>query len=250
MIDSELIHTLGEIKSGAGDADIDSLYYHERLMRKDQMEAILFQVDEPLKKLQSLAEEPQSRATEDGGIIIWTVNTLEMDKILPLSEELEKYTSELDALFRDLGTLALAYLDDRIKMIVREANGEQRDTSILHSWDKLEHELVDDDIVHVEDVRGHRDAIVSLLNILIENQESAFAKSETQGGSVKSRINSISSPFEKLNLAKSQGTASKSGHSKSSSSGSQPGETPWNEGGLSNKPKRASILFVDWNNIG
>jgi hypothetical protein len=239
-----------EIQVGTG--DIQSLYYHEKLVRKEKMEATLPPLNDSLKELQELVDKFKTRISDDE--IEWAKNESEMRNVQRVNTNLKQEISDLDQEFRDLGTLVLATLEDRLKRILQDTIDGKHEHSILHSWDELEVLLADGSEIRIDDVRAHREAVTSFVQVSIEEHESsrrdslAFSNSETLQESLNSRIQSVSSP--KLTLQKSEGSVSELGRSRSSFTGSLPSETPWTGDGLPNKPKRASVLFVDWNNEG
>jgi len=234
-----------EIQLGGG--DLQSLSHHEKLARKEAMEKVLSPLNESLSQIRELGDKLRSPTHDDEAE--WTVATPETSTIHPITEKLTQQTLDLDNLFRDMGTLVLANLEDRLKNILQETKERKRSHSLLHSWDELELELADGHDVRVDDVRSHRASIESFIKFSIEEHESSrrgsvtFSNCETLQESLNSRIPSAASP-------RADGSISELGHSRSSLTGSVPSDTPWTGEGLSNKPKRASVLFVDYNNEG
>jgi hypothetical protein len=233
-----------------GTQELQSLYYLEKLTRKETMEATLRALNDSLKQIQELVDKFKSRTTEDE--IEWVVDESTMQTVQNATKDLAKQTSDLDLLFRDLGTLILASLEDRLKSILQETKDGRRQHTILHSWDELEVELADGHDVRIDDVRNHRSCILSWVKLVTEEQESSrrdsLAFSDTFQDSINSPLHSTSSP--KVAFQKSEGSVSEIGHSRSSFTGSLPSEVAWTGHGLTDKPKRASVLFVDWNNEG
>lgn len=241
-----------EVEYSAGDTG--SLYYHERLSRKGQMIPILSQLDEHLKLLQVVVAEFQEPTTEDDESGPWNSNCPSFEDAQSASESMTKHSKELSSLFKDLGTLVLCNLDDRITQILNETKDRQRSSSILHDWDELEAELIDDELISARDTQQHKGAIVSFMKRLVEEKEAAermymtFSNSDTLEESSHSK--SHASPVQSSPVTKnSEALASDLGQSVSSHLESLP-ESGWRGVRPSVRPKRISVLFVDWDNTG
>jgi hypothetical protein len=234
--------------------DTNSLYYHERLSRKGQMIPILSQLDESLKTLQAAVEKFQEPITEDDHSGSWDSSSHSFEEAQIASGCTTKRSMELSSLFQGLGTLVLCNLDDRITQILKETKDRQRSISILHDWDELEMELIDNELISAEDVQHHKGAIISFMKQLVEDKEDAeriyhtISNSDTLELSSHSKSNILPERAGPI-TRNSEGPASESGQSVSSLTGSLV-ESSWNGVGLSVRPKRISVLFVDWDNTG
>jgi hypothetical protein len=215
---------------------------------------ILSQLDEYLKLLQAKVAKFQEPATEDEESGSWNSSCPSFEDAQSTSEFMTKRSTELSSLFKDLGTLVLCNLDDRITQILNETKDRQRCSSILHDWDELEVELIDDELISAKDVQQHKGAIMSFMKRLVEEKEAVeriyltFSNSDTLEASSHSK--SHVSPVQPSPIAqKSEGPASELGQSVSSHLGSLP-ESSWKDVRPSVRPKRISVLFVDWDNTG
>jgi hypothetical protein len=215
---------------------------------------ILSQLDDSLKTLQAVVAKLQEAVSEDEDSGSWNCSCSLFEEAQSASEYMTKRSMELSSLFKDLGTLVLCNLDDRITQILSETKDRQRSNSILHDWDELEVELIDDESISAEDVQHHKGAITSFMKHLVEEKEAAerihlaFSNSGTLEASSHSK--SPVSPVSPSPIArKSEGSTSELGQSVSSLSGSLP-ELNWKGVGPSVRPKRISVLFVDWDNTG
>lgn len=215
---------------------------------------ILLQLDESLKVLQAVVAKLQEPATEDEESGSWNSSCLSFEEAQSASEYMAKRSTELSSLFKGLGTLVLCNLDDRITQILNETKDRQRSSSILHDWDELQVELIDDELISAEDVQHHKGAIMSFMKQLVEEKEAAeriyltFSNSDTLEASSHSKLNV--SPVQPGPIdRRSEGPASELGESVSSHSGFLP-ESGWKDVRPSVRPKRISVLFVDWDNTG
>jgi hypothetical protein len=215
---------------------------------------ILSQLDEYLKLLQAVVAKFQEPTTEDEESSSWNSCCPSFEDAQSTAEYMTKHSSELSLLFKDLGTLVLCNLDDRITQILNETKDRQRSSSILHDWDELEVELIDNELISTKDVQQHKGAIMSYMERLAEEKEAAeriyltFSNSDTLEASSHSK--SHISPVQPSAIAqKSEGPASQLGQSVSSNLESLP-ESSWKGVRPSVRPKRISVLFVDWDNTG
>src|SRR6266498_3144511 len=124
---------------------------------------ILSQLDESLKTLQAVATKFQETGSEDGDSGSWNSGCPSFEEAQSACAYLKKRCMELGTLFKDLGTLVLCNFDDRIQQILSETKDRQRSSSILHDWDELEVELIDDELISAEDVQHHKGAITSFM---------------------------------------------------------------------------------------
>jgi hypothetical protein len=215
---------------------------------------ILSQLDDSLKTLQTLVVKLQGPVSEDEEVVgFWNSSCPSFEEAQKASESMTKRSIELSSLFKGLGTLVLCNLDDRIKQILNEIKDRQRSDSIFNDWDELEAELVDE-LLSAEDVERHKGAIMAFTKHLVEEKESAervaltFSNSDTLEASSHSK--SLASPIPLAPVGrKSECSTSELGQNASSLSGSLD-DLNWNNIGPSIRPKRISVLFVDWDNTG
>jgi hypothetical protein len=154
-----VLHALHEIAYDAGNSG--SLFYHERLARKARMNLVLARIDGTFKELQQLSDDLNVVA-EDDFTASWKSDMPQFERVGPLCETLSGDTSDLSTLFRELGTLTLCNIDDRLKFILNQAQDKERSSSVLYSWDELEVELADGQDVRIEG--GY-----PLLNLYVES---------------------------------------------------------------------------------
>lgn len=213
---------------------------------------ILSDLDQSLKILQADLNYLRECSAESEDFISWSKDCLSFQEALHAADDLKTQTSALTSLFQDLGTLVLCSLDDRIKQILNETKDRQRSSSILYEWDELEQELIDDESISAEDVEQHKSAILSFMSHLLQEKEAADRANPaiSNSGDTLEASSYSKSPVQPSPFArKGEGSTSEVAHSTSSLSGSLP-ELSWKAVGSPIKPKRISVLFVDWDNTG
>jgi Asp-tRNA(Asn)/Glu-tRNA(Gln) amidotransferase C subunit len=252
-----LIGVLANVQS-SGAQDMTSLYYHEKVVRKDQMVPTLAQLSNSLVQ----AELFLNASADDEDISINQQVSLELNEeenveisIVDVCDEICKDTSTLEEVFSRMSSFFLCDLEDQLKLLVREVSNGNLPKGTLESWDDLASTLCEEGHLQIEELISHQTSVQSLLKVLIEEDERLELTYVTEFGSEalessKSKPESSlqspgmgSSATGRTSVSDAVNNYSLSGESESTSkNGQKPVVAPVFQ--------RAAVLFVDWADEG
>jgi hypothetical protein len=252
-----LVTVLANVQS-SGTQDMTSLYYHEKVVRKDQMIPTLIQLSNSLMQ----AELYLNASRDDEDISTHQLIGAETNEegivdisIVDICDEICKDTSTLEQVFSHMNSFFLCDLEDQIKLLVRKVSNRNLPKGTLESWDDLVSTLCEEGHLQMEEINSHQTSVQSLLKVLIEEDERLEMTYVTEFGS-EALESSKSKPDSSLQ-SPGRGSSGTGGTSFSDvvNNNSMSGESEsisknMQEPVVAPAFQRLAVLFVDWADEG